>query len=125
MSTVRRFAFVLVLAVLGSALFGGSALADYIGYTGSFDGSGSTHGAFVKPSSIDVNHENGDILVLDRGKANPIMQFDSSGAPKAFTALAGDNTIGPISVGAGSGGEHATDLAVDNSGTAPQGRIYV
>jgi hypothetical protein len=126
MSTARRFVFVLAVGVLGSAVFGGgTALAAYIGYTGSFTGAGSSHGAFVKPTSIDVNDQTGDILVLDRGKANPIMQFDSSGAPKAFSALAGDNTIGPIAVAPGFGGERTTDLAVDNSGTATQGRIYV
>jgi hypothetical protein len=126
MNTTRRFFLALAIAALGSAVCGaGPAAADYLAYTGNFTGAGSTNGPFVKPTSIDVNNQTGDILVLDLGKPNPIEQFDSSGAPKAFSALGGNNSIGPIAVGQGGWGQFSTDLAVDNSGTATQGTIYV
>jgi hypothetical protein len=81
--------------------------------------------------SIAVNHETGNVLVLDPygSSGASIGQYDASGTPVPFTdpalagatALSNDNAPSPSwNVDA-----QAARIAVDNSGTASQGTIYL
>jgi hypothetical protein len=86
----------------------------------SFDGTGSTPGAFSGVDRLALSQTSGSVYVLDRGNGT-LDKFDSSGTAQAFTdpGLSGatDLAIG------GLGGD--PDVAVDNSGTASDGNIYV
>jgi hypothetical protein len=81
--------------------------------------------------SIAVNHETGNVLVLDPfGSSGAfISQYDASGTPAPFTdpALAGATELS--NANAPSPGwnadAQASRIAVDNSGTASQGTIYL
>jgi hypothetical protein len=77
---------------------------------------------------IAVNHATGSVLVLDDFDRS-ISQFDASGTPQAFTdpALAGATTLSDANVpntAWGVVGQNSR-IAVDNSGTASQGTIYL
>jgi hypothetical protein len=82
-------------------------------------------------ASIAVNHQTGNVLVLDSGAwpVKTISQYDASGTPQPFTdpALAGatelteDNAPSPTWRPAD---PQTARIAVDNSGTASQGTIY-
>ncbi len=87
---------------------------------GSFDGTGSTPGAFAGVDRIAVSQAGGDVYVLDSGHQT-IDKFDATGAAQAFTdpGLAGATSLSLVGIG----GE--LDIAVDNSGTASNGNIYV
>jgi hypothetical protein len=81
--------------------------------------------------AIAVNHETGNVLVLDPyGSAGPsIAQYDASGTPAPFTdpALAGATELTRDDPSNPAWALHGTDarIAVDNSGTASQGTIYL
>jgi Tol biopolymer transport system component len=79
---------------------------------------------FTNPTGLAVDQGTGDLLVMDRG-AGTISRFKPNGEPDDFSAL-GTNVIsgtpgGPLVFGAASEAE----VAVDNSGTATDGNIYV
>jgi hypothetical protein len=94
-----------------------------------------TFGSVAQPSfggaqGLAIDQSNGDVLVMD-GTANTIRRFNPDGTASDFSAL-GANVID------GSGGEDATpqgglvlgphflsQVAVDNSGGATDGNIYV
>jgi hypothetical protein len=87
----------------------------------------SSFGAFVRPQAITVDQSTGDVYVLDAGTAN-VQRFDADGDPTAFTAT-GSNVLdgsttpqGAFSFDSPSGG---AQIAVDNSGGATDGDIYV
>jgi hypothetical protein len=82
------------------------------------------------PHALAVDQSSGDVYVVDpAGQA--IRRYDSAGNPQPFSALGGSNAID------GSGGADATpqggfnleesssQVAVDNSGGATDGQIYV
>jgi hypothetical protein len=81
--------------------------------------------------SIAVNHETGNVLVLDPfgWPSASISQYDASGTPQPFTdpalagatALSNDNAPSPSWIV----DAQAARIAVDNSGTASQGTIYL
>ena len=84
---------VLTAIVLTTAM-AGTAQADFLGHERSFDGSGSTGGAFVKPNSVGVNFAEDSVVVLDPGKAQPVQQFDLEGNPKPFASKGASNSLG-------------------------------
>ena len=89
-------------------------------FVSSFDGSGSTAGTFSNIDSVAVSRSSGNVFVYDRGSSS-LSQFDSSGAPVAFSdpGLFGASSI--TLAFAGTSG----DVAVDSSGTASDGNVYV
>ncbi len=117
---MRLRGLTVLTAIALMAAMAGTAQADFIGHERSFDGTGSTGGAFVKPNSVAVNSAAGSVVVLDPGKAQPVQQFDLEGNPKPFASKGGSNSLGVLAVG----GEH-DELAIDNTGTASDGNIYV
>lgn len=91
----------------------------------SFDGSGSTAGQFGDLETIAVEQTTGTVYAYDRAK-EVIDKFDASGNPQNFSATGTSS----LDVGATCPdwnpyiyGEE--DIAVDSSGTANQGNIYL
>jgi hypothetical protein len=113
-----------VLVLAGGAGQAHAAGATIWPYANSFTPSGMTEGR-----EIAVNHETGNLLVTDNHSGNDegILQMDESGTPVPFVdpALAGASAIrGRTRAGWPLLGEFS-DIAVDNTGTATQGNIYV
>ena len=112
--------------VVACALFALGAAPASAGFTAphpfvsSFDGSGSTAGTFSNIDSVAVSRSSGNVFVYDRGTGS-LSHFDSSGAPLAFTDPA---LGGASSIALGFAGDQG-DIAVDNSGTASDGSVYV
>jgi len=73
-----------------------------------------TAGILSFPGAIAVDEASGDLYVVDRGSNSTIDKFEADGTPANFS-----------STGSHSLGEHFGHIAVDNSGGATQGRIYV
>jgi hypothetical protein len=91
-------------------------------HASTFVPSGLAHGV-----EIAVNHDSGNLLVVDPW-ARAVLQMDQSGTPVPFThpALAGATALGHDNVPGGMGTlSDFSDVAVDNTGTASQGNIYV
>ncbi|MGN6189912.1 MAG: fibronectin type III domain-containing protein [Conexibacter sp.] len=97
-------------------------------FVSSFDGTGSTAGSFSNLGRVAVHDATGDIFVID-ANSSAVDKFDSTGTPQAFstaelppgtTSLTGSNTPDLSFSLFGD-----SDLAVDNSGTASDGNIYV
>lgn len=95
----------------------------------SFNGSDSTAGAFGPAARVAVSDATGSIYVIDPNN-NVVDKFDASGVAQPFTSaqlppgttsLTGSNTpdLSFPSLSA------EADVAVDNSGTASDGNIYV
>ncbi len=87
--------------------------------------------AFTTPRSIAVNQSTGDVLVMDAGGTPSIKRFNPDGSPADFTAL-GTNVIDGKGVGdetpqngLGFASASESQIAVDSSGTATDGNIYV
>jgi NHL repeat len=102
-------------------------------FSTSFGTSGSGDGQVSSPQGVAVNSTTHDVYVADTGNAR-IDQFDSSGAfIRAFGADVGGSGINVCTSGcvAGTVGSAAgqftlpTFIAVDNSGGASQGDVYV
>jgi sugar lactone lactonase YvrE len=75
------------------------------------------------PEAITVDQSNGDIYVVERTGGNRVSRFDSTGAPKNFTAGPGIGT-NKITITPGQLGR--AQVAVDNSGTSPfNGDFYL
>jgi hypothetical protein len=95
-----------------------------------------TFGSVAQPSfgsaqGIAVDQSTGDVLVMDAGGMPSIKRYNADGTPADFSAL-GTNVID----GQGTGDEtpqnglgfpspNESQIAVDNSGTATDGNIYV
>jgi hypothetical protein len=90
----------------------------------------SSFGSFASPQALAVDQSSGDVYVLDVGAA-AVQKLDAAGNPVDFSAL-GSNTLD------GAGGADATpeggfsfdnpsaaQVAVDNSGGATDGYLYV
>ena len=97
------FATALVAAASASA-----APSDSFQYKSSFG-----EGALSNPTSIAVNEETGNVLVLDSGT---VRQYSATGEPVNFTG-----TGEPVISGVPGGGE----VVVDNTGGPTQGNFYV
>jgi IPT/TIG domain/Divergent InlB B-repeat domain len=74
---------------------------------------------FTEPQGIAVDQSSGDLLVLDRG-AGTLSRWNPDGTPAEFSALAGNEITGFFF---GSAAE--SQVAVDSSGGATDGNIYV
>ena len=126
-STVRAvvalFAALISTACVALALGVAPASAGFTAphpFVSSFDGSGSTAGTFSNIDAVAVSRSSGNVFVYDRGTSS-LSQFDSSGAPVAFS----DPGLGGASSIALAFADSQGDVAVDNSGTASDGNIYV
>jgi hypothetical protein len=81
------------------------------------------------PQAVAVDQTSGDLYVIDLG-ANTVLKFDASGAPTDFSAV-GSNTLdgasGPNLTPEGGFffDFNAAQVAVDNSGGATDGYLYV
>src|SRR5215207_2271174 len=112
------------LAVIASFLaIAGPAAARTIPiytYTGDYyDGFGSTAGTLAFGLDVDIDQSTGNGYVVDPGRLNgSVAKFDADGDPLAFAALDGATAI-PLN------SEGAEKVAVDNSGGATQGNVYV
>jgi hypothetical protein len=86
----------------------------------SFDGTGSTAGAFSNVNRDAVNESTGNVYVFDNG-TSALSQFDANGAPVAFSdpGLLGASSI-TLDISGSDG-----DVSVDNSGDTTNGNIYV
>lgn len=132
------FPFGLALVLLGALLMltassASAAKHPPLGFFGS-----AAQPSFSQVQGIVVDQSTGDLLVLDKGApfAEPpvapnISRFKPDGTPDPFSAL-GSNAIdgkeGPDatpSEGLGIAGLRESQIAVDNSGTATDGDIYV
>jgi hypothetical protein len=110
-----RAALIPALALLAMLLLAASASA--FTQTGTFDGS-ATPGGLVTPNRMAVDESSGDVYVVDTA-TGAVDRFDHTGA--YIGQLTGADTTGGQLGIAGL----ADDVAVDNSGTATQGDVYV
>jgi hypothetical protein len=122
---LRATLAVLALVLLALALIASTASAAQTrSHTGSF---GSFTGQ--SPRALAIDQSSGDVYVVDQGN-QAVLRFDSAGNPAPFSALSGSNVID------GAGGADATpqggfaldlasQVAVDNSGGATDGNIYI
>ncbi|MGC1852172.1 MAG: hypothetical protein WA687_07015 [Solirubrobacterales bacterium] len=85
---------------------------------------------FAAPRGIAIDQSNGDVLVMDAGPPS-IKRYNADGTPDNFSAL-GSNVIdgqgaGDLTPQNGLGFANAfeSQIAIDNSGTATDGNIYV
>jgi hypothetical protein len=96
-----------LLATLVGAASASAAPSDSFQYKSSFGA-----GTLSNPTSIAVNEQTGNVLVLDNGS---IYQFDADGKPVDFSAT-GEPAIHGVP-GAG-------EVVVDNTGGPTQGNFY-
>jgi hypothetical protein len=128
MSAVRRFGLA-TLCALTCALGAGTAsavAAEMQVFQSSFHGEGSSQGPFsnVGLGPIGVNQSTGSVLVRDRGHGGVLDQFDPLGNPLEFSGTGSTALSIPVGYNGGSG-YNPDKLAIDNSGTASQGNIYL
>jgi DNA-binding beta-propeller fold protein YncE len=75
--------------------------------------------SFTQPEGLAVDQASGDLLVIDAA-AGTLSRYNPDGTPAEFSAL-GSNKIEGLSFG----GSGEVQVAVDNSGGATDGDIYV
>jgi hypothetical protein len=132
-----RLAIALIgsVAVLAALPGGASALPSHL-FLGSFCeptgiGSAPCAPSFVEPEGLAVDQATGEVLVIDHGTGT-VSRWHEDGTPSAFSAL-GTNVIDglgggddlPGEEGLSFGGPAEVQVAVDNSGGATDGNIYV
>lgn len=121
-----RLGLALLAALLAVGAFAASALADTPAtppsYTGThFDGSGTPDGSMTV-NRLAVNEETGDVYVIDCAH-NVVDRFSSSGtylSQLKVPQVGSVNEDQQFKFGCAD-----DDIAVDNSGTATQGNVYV
>jgi len=136
MRTPRRISLALLCALVGTlAVTVPSAGADIQVFQSSFNGAGSSAGPFTPYAigPIAIDQAAGTLYVRDRGPGGSygggsypgfIDRFDLQGNPTKFPAT--DSTSLPLPVGYyGGPGNNPDRLAIDNTGTATQGNIYL
>jgi hypothetical protein len=82
--------------------------------------------SFAEAGGLAVDQSSGDLLVID-GEANTVSRYNPDGTPAEFSAL-GSNEIDGSETPQGElsfGGAGEVQIAVDNSGGATDGDIYV
>jgi hypothetical protein len=129
-ASVRRFALACLCILALAAVFAAGAQAIQTHqHLFSFDGSGTPGGSF-RPLKVAVDQSANVVYVLDY-RYGTVDKFDDSGTPQNFSALSSSALDG---AGAGQadqtpqdsiGVTGETDLAVDDSGTATDGNLYV
>ncbi len=114
------FAIVALLATTASA-----GAAEFHPYKFSFDGTGTTAGQFVDLESVAVEQSTGTVYTFDKA-TDVIDKFDASGVPQNFSST-GTSSLDVAATCPGFSlyqyGEE--EIAVDSSGTANQGNIYI
>ncbi len=112
----------LAIAALSLLVLAGSAsaapLREIKSTFGSADFGGPGSG---DPQALTVDQSNGDIYAFGANFPGQVFRYDSTGAPKNFSAT-GDNSLGNFLSDSTQG---ASQVAVDNSGGANNGDIYV
>jgi hypothetical protein len=105
--------------LLGAAQAGAKTISPYVYSGSSFDGTGSTAGAFQEIDKLKVHQATGTVYAIDTG-TGMLSRFSASGSAVPFTApaLGGASSI-DFDVDTGSW------LALDNSGTTTDGRVYI
>lgn len=95
----------------------------------SFNGADTTAGPLVKPNKIAIDNSNGAVYVSE-GAEGPqwrlsevVSKFDANGAAATFSAT-GESSLN-LSPGHEDPSVSDIGIAVDNSGTATQGRLYI
>jgi hypothetical protein len=78
-----------------------------------------TNSNLETPRSMTVDQANGDIYVMEAGSGK-LARFDSTGAPKTFTAT-GTNKLSGFTTSP----EQRSEVSIDNSGGATDGSIFV
>lgn len=116
-----------VLALAAAALLcaAPASAAEFHPFKYSIDGSGTDAGQFSRIEDVAVHQSTGTIYVLDRNHLS-IDKFDADGNPQPFSAT-GKSSLDLFEACSGFspyiyGG---TGIAVDSSGTANDGKIYV
>jgi hypothetical protein len=118
LAALTAFAAAALLALAGPA---SARTIPLYTYTGDYyDGFGSTAGTVAAAFDVAVNQSTGNGLVTDpaRGNGGSFSQFNPAGNPLAFSALEGATSISTLVDG-------SYRIAVDDSGTATEGNIYV
>jgi hypothetical protein len=117
---------VVAVPLLAVPAFGAGGVAE----VSSFDGSDSDAGAFESLGRVAVHEGPGTVYAIDnRGSGSVVDKFDLTGAATDFSALSSSsldgNAVtapdGPVTLSLGDD----SDIAVDSSGTASDGRVYV
>jgi Divergent InlB B-repeat domain len=106
----------LACGMLAMLLLAGTAAAAAPTFDSSFDGSGTPAGSMT-PTFVSVNNRTGDVYVIDSAH-DAVDVFDATGTYQS-QILGSSTTAGSFSFGGGD------DIAVDNSGGADDGHIYV
>ena len=121
----RRFGLLLALVVLALVAAAPAKGAEFHPYKFFFDGTGSTAGQFADLETLAVEQTTGTVYAFDRTKV-VIDKFDASGNPQNFSST-GTSSLNVAAACPGFSmyqyGEE--DIAVDSSGTANQGNIYL
>ncbi|MET0600802.1 MAG: NHL repeat-containing protein [Baekduia sp.] len=89
-------------------------------------------GSFAAAGAVAVDESGGDVYVVDPGSAT-VQRFDADGNPVAFSALNGQNTLNGSDAGPDADQtpansfsfDAASQVAVDASGGATDGTVYV
>jgi hypothetical protein len=119
-SFVSLCSVVLILAAsMGSIIAPSASAAVLHPFVGSF-------GGFANPQSIAVDRESGDVFVLDAGSYN-VQKFTADGTPSAFSSLGTNVLDGSATPNAFLYFDQpsAAQVAVDSSGGAADGNLYV
>jgi hypothetical protein len=136
MNSARRACLGLLCALTGVlAVAVPSAAADMQVFQSSFNGEGSSAGPFTPYAigPIAIDQANGILYVRDRGPGGSygggsypgfIHRFDLDGNPTKYPGT--NSTSLPVPVGYfGGPGNNPDRIAVDNTGTATQGNVYL
>jgi hypothetical protein len=119
-SRIRRLSFLALCVGVAALAFAAASASARQAATHSFLASfAPTFGSSV--ADISVDEETGYVYLISEVAGNPVSKFTASGTPAAFTdpAVQGASTFSSTSGPAG-----APLIAIDNSGTSTQGRIY-
>jgi hypothetical protein len=125
-SRARVSSLVVLLCVVvgGLALSGGVASARLVHLpVGSFGPEGPGPSVFSTVEGVAVDQASGDVYVYDAGGSASIYKFNAAGEPAEFSGLHAD-VIPNVGRG-GYAGNDEQELAVDSSGGATAGDIYL
>jgi sugar lactone lactonase YvrE len=115
--SIRSIVSLAFLLCIGSLLIPGPAFGAEHHFLETFGSANEP--TFSEPRSIAIDQSTGDVLVADAGTGT-ISRFHEDGTPSEFSAL-GSNEITSLTFG----GPGEVEIAVDNSGGATDGNLYV
>jgi hypothetical protein len=123
------FAVIAALMALSPVFAGASTHHPFLETFGS-----AAQPSFSSPSGIAIYQATGDVYVMDAGSPPSIKRYNPDGTPDNFSALGtnvidgeggADATPAPGGFGFGFPSPSESQIAVDNSGGATDGNIYV